>query len=124
MIFLQAFIVCGVVCAICQFIIMKTKIPFPLLITLLLVIGGLLGLLGVFGALVGFGMMGTIVLIASLSDNFMSGFLAAIQGDFTGLIATVILLCTIIIFCTICAIVAKLPPPPPPSSEESEQPEK
>jgi len=116
MIFIQAFLVCGLVCGISQLIFMKTKIGFIGTFVVLMIIGAALGVLGVFGPVVEFGMMGTIVLIAALCEQFFESFLAAFHGDFTSLLSFVGLLALILGFCTIFGVVAKLPP----ANEKSE----
>ena len=109
MIYIQAFLVCGVACAIAQLIVGGTKLGLTKTLYLFMIVGAILGMLGIFESLIEFGMMGAIVLIAGLSNNFAETFKAAFQGDFESLISFVVLLSAIVFFCGILGAAAKLP---------------
>ena len=109
MVFIYAFLICGVMCCISQFLIMKTKIGFIGLFALLMVIGAILGATGLIGPLMNLGLMGVIVTIMALCERFYGFSLDAMHGDAGGLIIFLVLLLCIVVFTTICGLVAKLP---------------
>ena len=109
MVFIYAFLICGVICCISQFLIMKTKIGHLGLFALLLVIGAILGATGWIEPLRGLGPMGVDVTIMALCERFYVFFLDAMRGNMHGLIIFLIFLLCIVIFGTICGLVAKLP---------------
>lgn len=125
MTYVYAFVFCGAICALGQIVLMKTKIGFLGLFTVVMGLGVILGIIGGvnnwFGWLTVHGVMGMIVTVMALCNQFFTG----LSTWFTGsgaqpfLYFVVVLVC-ILVAGAICGALGKLPPAPAPTSEEKE----
>ena len=111
MIFIKAFIICGIICCISQIIIMNTKLGFQGIMVVLMAAGAILGITGLFEPLAGFGFMGMIITLAAFCTSVYGSFLAVLTtGDFVGLITSIIMVVVIFIIGIFCGVAGKLPP--------------
>jgi len=117
MTYVYAFVFCGVLCALAQLVLMKTKIGFLGLFTVVMGLGVVLGIIGGvnnwFGWLVGHGQMGIIHTVMALCNQFFSSLSTWFTGGgvFSFGAFIVVLLCILVIG-AICGALGKVPPAP------------
>lgn len=78
---LKAFLVGGIICAICQILIDKTKLTPARILTSLVCIGVILGFLGLYKPLVDFGGAGATVPLLGFGYNMYKGVVEAVAKD-------------------------------------------
>ena len=87
MIYLNAFIVCGVICAVGQLIIEYTKLTPAHVNTFLVIVGAFLSMVGVYDKLIGFSEAGASVPITNFGHILFKGaYLGLKNNGITGLL--------------------------------------
>ena len=81
MIYLRAFLVCGLLCLIGQILIDKTKLTPAKILTSYVVVGVLLGAVGVYEPLVKFGGAGATIPLTGFGYNLAKGVKKAVDAD-------------------------------------------
>ncbi len=81
MIYIKAFIVGGIICALTQILIDKTKLMPGRVMVSLVVIGAILGSLGIYDTLVDFSGAGAAVPISSFGNTLWKGVKEAVNED-------------------------------------------
>ena len=108
MIYVQAFVFAGIVCAVAQFFLMSTKLGFMTVFSIVMAFGTIFGMLGWFGPMVNFALMGCIMTIMGLCNQFYDSILLLLHGTFFNFIAFIILLCCIVGFGVFCGLKAQV----------------
>ena len=113
MIYINAFIVCGLICAIGQYILEKTKLTPGHLNTIFVVVGVLLSSLGIYQKLISYAGAGATVPITNFGYLLYNGAITGFKvNGFTGLISGLLSTCSggltiTIVFAIIIAIIFK-----------------
>jgi stage V sporulation protein AE len=87
MIFLQAFLASGLICLVGQILMVNTKVGFVRLFIGAVAAGVVLTAAGWIGPIVQFGFAGVIISVMDAGEALYGGFLSALGGNGTGIIA-------------------------------------
>lgn len=84
MVYLNAFLVAGILCVLCQLLLMFTKLGVPKILVLCLAIGSILTAIGLMDKLIGLGTAGVIIMVLAAGQPIYLSTMAALQGNFMG----------------------------------------
>ena len=94
---LWAFLIIGAICALAQWFLMAAKAPFPLFMTALIVIGGLLTPFGVMKQLVSAAGGGAMIVVLDYGEGVVSTFATLLHGGVPGPMPFLALLAVLVI---------------------------
>ena len=97
MIYLQAFFVGGLLCAVFQFLWMTTKLSPLVLLKIGLIIAAVLSSFGITGKLMDFAQAGFFVMVVGAGDAAYSGTIALLNGDPSPLIQFLVVIAILIL---------------------------
>ena len=104
MIFLKAFLLGGVLCAVFQIFWSLTKAAPSTLLKIGFCISALLTPIGITGGLIAFGQCGFFVMVAGAGEAAFSGTLTALSGNGVPLLQLLGVFLSIIVIGTVCAL--------------------
>ena len=102
--YVNAFILAGILCVVCQLLLMYTKLGVPKILILGFTIGAILTAVGIMGNLTGWGGAGMIVLVIDAGEAVFRGTIAALSGNFAVIITFLCIICAVTVISTLAAL--------------------
>ena len=102
--YVNAFFLAGIICVICQLLLIYTKLGVPKILILGFTIGAILTAFGIMDKLTGWGGAGMIVLIIDAGEAVFRGTIAALSGNFAVIITFLCIICVVTVFSILAAL--------------------
>lgn len=104
MAYVNAFLLAGTLCFICQLLLIYTKLGVPKILILAFTIGAILTAIGIMSKLTAWGGAGMFVMIVDAGEVTFRGTIAALSGNFTAIITLLFIICAVTVIATLTAL--------------------
>jgi hypothetical protein len=105
LIYINAFILAGVLCFICQLLLMYTKLGVPKILIIGFTFGVILTACNLMTTLTAWGGAGMIIMVVDAGEAFYVGLVAALSGNFAVIITFFGIICTLAVIAILSALV-------------------